>query len=94
MDKVFTKEYLKEELDLPWNESLVLKDDIVDTSRWSEIHDLVFKEPKSGKIYLTSYSQGLTESQDERPWEYENEVTCYEVELKEVTVSKYVRVSK
>ena len=65
----------------------------MDTSSWSVIHDLVFKDPESGKIYLTSYSEGATESQDESPWKYEDEVTCYEVELKEVTVSKYVRVT-
>lgn len=80
------KDFLMEELGLPDN---AIKDSIVDTSRWSEIHEIVFSH--DGKFYETSYSQGLTEMQDESPWEYEDEVECYEVELKEVTVKKWVR---
>lgn len=81
------KDFLMEELGLPDN---AIKDTIVDTSRWSEIHEIVFAH--DGKFYETSYSQGLTEMQDESPWEYENEVECYEVELKEVMVKKWIRL--
>ena len=65
-----------------------IEDKIVDTSRWSELHQIVFE--KDGKFWKTSYSCGLTEQQDESPWEFEDEVTCIEVEEKEVLVKKWV----
>lgn len=80
------KDFLMGELGLPDN---AIKDTIVDTSRWSEIHEIVFAY--DDKFYETGYSQGLTEMQDESPWEYEDEIECYEVELKEVTVKKWIR---
>ena len=40
------------------------------------------------------YSEGATELQDERPWEYQDEVECIEVELKEVKVKKWVPVDE
>lgn len=80
------KDYLINELNLP--EDAVL-DKITDTSRWSVHHEIVFLH--DGKFYETHYSEGATESQDESPWEYDDEVECYEVELKEVLVKKWVR---
>lgn len=81
------KDYLKNELDLPSNAVL---DEITDTSRWSVHHRIIFKH--EGKFYETYYSEGATEMQDESPWEYDDEVECDEVELKEVKVVKWVRV--
>ena len=45
-----------------------------------------------GKFYMTTYSVGATEMQWEKPWEYEEEVECTEVELKEVKVKKWIPV--
>lgn len=81
------KDYLKNELDLPYS---AVKDDIVDTSRWSIHHEIIFAH--DGKYYRTYYSEGATEMQFEIPWEYETEVECTEVELKEVKVMKWVPV--
>ncbi len=81
------KDYLKNELDLPYN---AIKNNIVDTSRWSIHHEIIFSY--DGKFYRTYYSEGATEIQDESPWEYENEIECVEVELKEVKVKKWVEV--
>ncbi|WGT37755.1 hypothetical protein MHB40_14500 [Lysinibacillus sp. FSL K6-0057] len=81
------KDYLKNELDLPSN---ALLDEVTDMSRWSIHHRIVFKH--DNKFYETYYSEGATEMQDERPWEYEDEVECDEVELKEVKVLKWVKV--
>ena len=65
----------------------VIQDTIVDTSRWSENHELVFKY--QGNTYITHYSCGATENQDESPFEYApDEVECYEAEL--VNVPKWV----
>lgn len=85
--KKFSKDYLRNELDLPYGAIL---DKIIDTTRWSIIHEIVFED--NGKFYQTTYSEGATECQDERPWEYENEIECYEVELREVKVKKWCKV--
>lgn len=87
--KIFSKDYLKDELDLPYSAIL---DKIIDTSRWSIIHEIVFED--NGKFYSTTYSEGATEMQDERPWEYDERVECTEVELKEVKVKKWVPVEE
>ena len=88
--KKFSKDYLIDELDLPYGRTIMNK--IIDTTRWSIIHEIVFED--NGKFYQTTYSEGATECQDERPWEYESEITCYEVELKEVTIKKWCRVNE
>jgi hypothetical protein len=81
------KDYLTKELDLPYS---AIKNDIVDTGRWSIHHEIIFAY--DGKFYRTWYSEGATEMQDESPWEYDTEVECTEVELKEVKVMKWVTV--
>lgn len=90
MSVKFSKDYLKNELDLPYENTIV--DKIIDTKRWSVIHEIVFED--KGKFYLTTYSEGATECQDEEPWEYEDEIDCTEVELREVKVRKWMPVKK
>ena len=85
--KTFSRQYLRDELDLPW---AALFDEIVDTSRWSIHHRCVFAD--NGKFYEAYYSVGATESQFESPWEYDENVECSEVVAKEVTVIKWMRV--
>lgn len=85
--RTFTKEFLVNELDLP---SSAIKNRIVETSRWSEHHEIVFEF--NGKFYETHYSCGSTEQQDERPWQDENEVECEEVKLAIVKREEYVPV--
>jgi len=84
----FSKDYLKNELDLPYENAIV--NNIIDTTRWSIIHEIVFAD--KGKFYRTTYSEGATECQDERPWEYEDEIECEEVELREIKVKKWMPV--
>ncbi len=85
----FTKTFLMDELGLPYdNDDIIIKDKIIDTSRWSEIHELIFKH--DGKFYSTSYSQGLTEQQCEQAWEFDNEIKCQEVFPVEKTVTVYI----
>lgn len=86
--KVFNKDYLMDELDLPYENTIVNR--IINTTRWSIIHEIVFED--NGKFYMTTYSEGSTECQDESPWEYDDEIKCTEVELKEVKVKKWVPV--
>lgn len=64
-------------------------DRICDTSRWSEHHEQVFSI--GDRFFMTYYSVGATEMQDESPYEYESEwVEVTEVVPKQVTVTKYV----
>ncbi len=92
MKRIFTKELLIDELELPYNRGIVESDEPIDTSRWSISHELVFKY--EGKFYMTYYSVGATECQDESPWEFEESVDCFEVELKEVVVKKWVTIDE
>lgn len=77
-------DYLIGELNLP---SSAIKDRITDTSRWSEHHEIIFAH--DGKFYRAYYSQGLTEMQDESPWQNEEEIECTEVELVEKLVKTW-----
>lgn len=83
----FTKETL-EELELPWS---AIERTHVGKSRWSDHYEIVFEH--NGKHYRTSYSQGSTENQDERPWEYEKEVDCEEVQQVEKVIKVWEPVS-
>lgn len=87
MKKVFKKDFLRNELDLPWS---ALEDIITDTTRWSILHTIVFEF--DGKFYRANYSVGATECQDERPWEYEDEIECIEVAKKQVLVEQWMPV--
>ena len=86
----FSKDYLKNELLLPYENAIV--DNIIDTTRWSIVHEIVFAD--KGKFYMTTYSEGATECQDERPWEYDDEIECTEVELREIKVKKWMPVEE
>lgn len=89
----FPKEHLQ---DLIWEEEIhdlkLIEDEITDNGRWSIHHEMVFQDVSTGKFYLTHYSIGATEQQDERPFEYDgDEIVCQEVVPKEVTVITYVK---
>jgi len=81
----FTREYLVDELELPY---AALSDIVVGTSRWVVEREIIFES--DGRFYQTSYSEGATENQYQPPWEYEKRIACHEVELKEVMVEKWV----
>lgn len=86
----FSREYLTEELDLPGGE-YEIESKVEDTSRWSIHYGLVFRTPDTpnGFAWETSYSVGATESQDERPWEHEDEVECTLVRRGKMTVDAW-----
>lgn len=63
-------------LEILWDVG-VIEDVITAVSRWSVHHRIVFEH--EGRFYQTKYSIGATESQDESPWQYQNEVECIEV---------------
>lgn len=65
----------------------ILSDKMIDTRRWSIVHELIFRLPNmpDNLAYLTTYSTAATESQDERPWEYSKAV-CKLVHAVERTI--------
>ena len=91
MKRAFDKEVLK----------LLVWDDCADpayeyvatvdagTSRWSSHHTLVFRF--EGKLWASEYSKGLSETQDQVPYEYD-EPEAYEVEAitNTTVVTEYV----
>lgn len=93
--RIFPKALLTEEWGLPHGDAdVVISDDIEDTSRWSEHHTLIFKAPDDGKVYRVYYSTGLTEYQDESPWEYDTEIEGVEMVKRKVLVYKYLPVEE
>ena len=65
-----------------------VSDTITSVSRWSVNHRMVFL--RDGKFYVSQYSRGATEVQDESPYEYSaDEVECPEVHGVERTVIVY-----
>jgi len=79
----FSKEFLRD------MEGETITDEVTDTSRWSIHHERVFKH--EGKFYVTYYSRGATECQEESPYQYENddEIECPEVEPVEKVTTVY-----
>ena len=68
---------------------------IIDTSRWSVIYSVVFQDVKTGKYYLSSYSEGATEMQEESAYEYDgDEIECTEVIEKTTEVKQWVPKEK
>lgn len=69
----------------------IVEDKIVDTSRWSVHHELIFK---SGVVfYSVNYTVGATEMQMESPFDDEDEyVECQEVRAVEKTIMVYEKV--
>lgn len=91
--KTFQKEDLLDLIDGFGEDLKLVESEIIDTSRWSIINEIVFEDLSDGKFYSTTYSVGATECQDESPWEYDgDEIECYQVEPVEVTKIEYQAV--
>ncbi len=65
--------------------------DLENTTRWSAIYRFVF-QTENDRYWETSYSTGLTEIQDEHPWENETKIKCFEVERYQKTVDDYRKI--
>lgn len=71
----------------------LVQDELVDTSRWSHIHERIYQNLEDGKFYSTSYSTGATECQDETPYEYDGDVIEFiEVKAVEKTITVFEAV--
>lgn len=90
----FNKSSLQE---LAWDEEpegfKIIEKEIVDTSRWSIHEQQIFSF--DGKFYVTQYSYGATELQDEMPYHNEpEEIECDEVIPMEVRKTIFVKKGK
>jgi hypothetical protein len=80
--------------DLAWGETdpedglTVELNEQVDSRRWVSVHKLVVRD-RDGKFWETDYEKGLTEYQDTRPFEDQEEVSFCEVEKVPVTRYEY-----
>ncbi len=70
----------------------LITDTIIGHSRWSVEHELIFQY--NNKFYKTHYQRGATEMQDERPWEYQDDIECQEVKPMEKTIVIYEEVGE
>lgn len=59
------------------------------SGRWLSYNELVFKAPDDGLTWACYYDEGLTESQETKPWEYEKEITLTKVEPYEIVITKW-----
>ena len=88
---LFKKEFMQE---VAYDEAegvKIIENNIVDNSRWSVIHKIVFLFNE--KFYESDYSVGATEQQDERPYEFDNEeIECSEVKPISKTITVYEKL--
>ena len=75
--KIFSRDYLVNELGLPYDSDYVIDNTIIQHKRWSIVRRLIFKD--NGKAYRTYYEEPATEEQEMQPWEDEDEIECEEV---------------
>lgn len=89
----FLKKLLQDTVYEDADETEVILDEVIDNSRWSINHKMVFKY--KDKFYMSFYSVGATEQQCECAYEYSSaEIDCDEVEQKEVTVKQWVIIGE
>ncbi|MGK3981205.1 hypothetical protein WMF38_56940 [Sorangium sp. So ce118] len=91
MKKSFKRDYLVGILNLP-DECIggeIISDRMVDHRRWSIVREVVFRIPEQapGEAWRTTYRVPATECQEERLWEYDEEVECVLVRAVEKTVT-------
>lgn len=68
-------------------------EEIIEQQRWMTLMEAVFEHIESNKFYRTHWQSGNTENQECDPFEYDAP-DMTEVELKEVTVSKWMKVKE
>jgi len=76
-----------EELGVLWGGDAVVRDDIIDNTRWGIVHKVVFRA--DDVLWEATYEVGATEYQESMdPFEF-GAITARKVEPREVTVSEY-----
>lgn len=83
--RIFTPDQL-EEFDVPYT---TLHDEQLDSRRWAEVRECVFRAPDDGKTYQVTYQQPLTEHQECDTWFDEEQIKAVEVEQRPVVVQQW-----
>lgn len=86
MTREITKDQF-EELGLRWDGSAVVRDEIVDTTRWGIIHRVVFL--LDGAFWQVEFEVPATEMQETDPFEYGDTIEARKVEPHQVMVTEY-----
>jgi hypothetical protein len=95
MRKYISKKFTKQQLiDIAFDDDEnfeTIENKIIDQTRWSTIHNQIFRDKSTGKFYETEYAVGSTESQYEGPYEFEyfKEREIFEVRQIEKIVKAY-----
>jgi hypothetical protein len=63
-----------------------------DTRRWCSAHRLIFRAPDDGQPWAVRYLRGLTEYQDQDPWDDAPQVKATLMECYERTVTAWREV--
>ena len=77
------------EVDYPIKFKLI-QSELIDTSRWSNIHEVIYQDLTTDKFYSSTYSVGATECQDQSAYDDEGEeITLTEVFPRQVLKTVY-----
>ncbi len=88
--RIFSTEFLEEELDFPWGDSVVFTE-FQDSGRWAENWKGVFE--LEGEFWEVSFELPATEMQEgQGMWCEQSQVKATRVEEREVTVKKWLPV--
>ena len=91
MEREFTKEIMQEIASEDTDDFTIIKQHVIDTTRWATVHEMIFGELSTGKFYRSYFNRGATEMQDERPYEYDSAIIkCWEVVEVEVMTKQWV----
>lgn len=71
---------------------ILLEDEYIDSSRWTEIHRIVWRETDQEKILAAYYEVPATEMQEGSERDYDP-AEVFEVVAEEITATRYTRVS-
>lgn len=79
-----------------WNDENYeeIETSVTGTSRWLVHYKGIFKDIRDGTFWKTEWSEGATEYQPERPFQYDGTAEFYQVEPKEVTVVQYFMIEE
>lgn len=92
MKKYFKREYLLDELGLPWDDNEHIIEDTIDYVDCGLVHHTIIFKDNDGRTYRTSYDIP-DEPDDWTPWEDDESIECREVvpveAIKWVDADKY-----
>lgn len=92
MIRFFEAAFLIEELDLPYDDSIVKLDELKTRRRWTDERRLIFEY--DNHFWEVTYENGLTEGTEVDPWPKDSKVRAVEVfpKTKIIEVVEWIRL--